>query len=91
MGTKRQTIHRGSKKERITPRAIELFKQILLANTKATTDERMRPQDLLSSEVKLETWQYFFGRDKWPCKYIDDSKLRGQLEEVLATVAARDA
>ena len=87
MGTKRQTIHRGSKKERITPRAIELFKQILLANTKATTDERMRLQDL----VKLETWQYFFGRDKWPCKYIDDSKLRGQLEEVLATVAARDA
>jgi hypothetical protein len=75
----------------ISPRALQLFKQILFCNTATASDadKRVRLSTELGLEVGLQTWEFFFGRERWPVKYIDDAALRGQLEKILDVVVHR--
>jgi hypothetical protein len=75
----------------ISPRALQLFRQILHCNTssQSDTDKRLRLGTELGLELKLETWEFFYGRERWPVKYIDDSALRPQLQKILDVVVNR--
>jgi len=70
----------------ITPRALQLFRDVLLAKN---IDDRLRIETDLGLELRLETWEFFFGRNRWPVRYVNDAALRGQLEKIIDTVINR--
>ena len=65
----------------ITPLALRIFRRALQAK-----DERARKaaeRDLMA-ELRLESWEFISRRAHYPnMRYIDDAKLRWQLETVL--------
>jgi hypothetical protein len=69
----------------ITPRSLQIFRRLLLAKT----DARIRIEHELHDELGLKVWLYFFGRQRWPVRYIDDASLCGQLEQVLEIILNR--
>jgi hypothetical protein len=73
-------------KRTITPRALQIFKRVLLAKT---IDDRIRIEHELHVELNLKVWIYFFGRKRWPVQYIDDASLCTQLEQVLEIILNR--